>query len=82
MTEQANSLAWEYAREKWGKDYSYTMLPDDPVFARELRNIKKLEDIISWLMARLEHHKSQSDVDAALKKWTEQIESHRIETTG
>lgn len=27
-------------------------------------------------------HKSQSDVDAALKKWTEQIESHRIETTG
>lgn len=55
MTERANSLAKEYARENWGKDYSYTMLPDDPVFARELRNIKELEGIIRWCMVRFEH---------------------------
>ncbi len=48
-----NALAKEYAVEKWGKDYSYTMLPDDPLYARELRAIKEVEDIIRWLIPRL-----------------------------
>lgn len=54
MTDLVKCLAKEYAIETWGKDYSYTMLPDDPVFARELRNIKQLEHIIRWLLSRLE----------------------------
>ncbi len=53
MSNRINSLAKEYAIETWGKDYSYTMLPGDPAFARELRNIKELEDLIRWLIPRL-----------------------------
>lgn len=54
MIEEANALALEYAREKWGKDYTYTMLADDLVFARERRNLKELEDIIRWVIERVE----------------------------
>lgn len=62
MADLERSLAKEYAIENWGKDYSYTMLTGDPVFARELRNIKELEHIIKWLLRRLKQAQLKLDI--------------------